>query len=90
VNVLAEHHDQQCFAFSGKMNGPDRFNCGTWRDERGLPLLADAQANLFCEVEREIPFATHTIFIGRVVEVRNSGGARPLIYLDGRPGRASL
>jgi flavin reductase (DIM6/NTAB) family NADH-FMN oxidoreductase RutF len=67
----------------------DRFRSGSWQEERGMPLLADAQANIYCEVDLPIPFATHTIFIARVIEARVSGTVRPLIYLDGRPCSAA-
>jgi flavin reductase len=85
VNLLGDDHDKHCFAFSGKLAGADRFRCGSWQEERGMPLLADAQANIFCEVDLQIPFATHTIFIARMIEARISDAVRPLIYLDGRP-----
>lgn len=90
VNVLGEEHDEECRAFAGKLAGPDRFRCGAWREGHGMPYLADAQANLLCELDREVPVATHTVFIARVVDVRASGTNRPLIYLDGRPGRAAI
>lgn len=90
VNLLGEDHIEQCQAFSGKLSGSNRFHSGTWIEERGMPLLADAQANICCEVELQIPFATHTIFISRVIEVRASGSVRPLVYLDGQPRRVPL
>jgi flavin reductase len=87
VNLLNEKQYDHCLAFSGKLTGSDRFRDGDWQEEHGMPFLADAQANLLCEVARDVPFATHTIFIARVLDVRLLPGAQPLIYLEGRPCR---
>jgi flavin reductase (DIM6/NTAB) family NADH-FMN oxidoreductase RutF len=85
VNLLGETHSEQCLAFSGKLKGDARFGCGAWRREHEIPLLEDAQANLFCRVEQTIAYATHTIFIAAVRDVRVKNGINPLIYFDGRP-----
>jgi hypothetical protein len=43
------------------MRGDDRFRLGNWdRAADGLPFLADAQANLFCHVDRTLDYQTHT------------------------------
>jgi flavin reductase (DIM6/NTAB) family NADH-FMN oxidoreductase RutF len=31
VNLLADDYDKQCFAFSGKLAGPDRVRFGSWK-----------------------------------------------------------
>jgi flavin reductase (DIM6/NTAB) family NADH-FMN oxidoreductase RutF len=88
INLLTDEQAEHCSAFSGRLSGQDRFTCGDWREGNGMPYLADAQANLFCEVAREVPFATHTVFIAEVLEVRQLPDAQPLIYLEGQPCRA--
>lgn len=83
VNVLGRGHEDHCFAFSGRKEGEERFDGGAWADENGLPFLRDARANLFCAVDATLPYATHTIFIGRVKQVVTREGVSPLVYLDG-------
>ena len=39
-----------------------------------MPYLADAQSNLFCDIESVIPYATHSIVVGRVVAARVEEG----------------
>jgi flavin reductase len=84
LNLLSADHGEHCSAFSGRLQGAERFTCGEWRRERGMPLLTDAQAGLLCEVDKEIPYATHTIFIAQVIETRVGGPLNPLVYFDGR------
>jgi flavin reductase (DIM6/NTAB) family NADH-FMN oxidoreductase RutF len=85
VNVLRSFHSGLSQAFSGKFRGEDRFRLGRWQDtEEGLPFLRDAQANLFCEIERIMDYATHAIFIARVYDVSVQDDVDPLLYQDGR------
>jgi flavin reductase len=75
VNILRSFHSRLSQAFSGKLKGEDRFRVGAWRKtDEGLPFLGDAQANLFCEVDRITDYGTHTIFIGRVYS--------PIVHAD--------
>jgi flavin reductase (DIM6/NTAB) family NADH-FMN oxidoreductase RutF len=85
VNLLRACHTDLCGVFSGQRDGAERFAVGQWlADESGLPYLADAQASLLCTVELKLPYATHTVFIGRVDTVRIFDEVKPLIYQDGR------
>jgi flavin reductase len=85
VNVLRSVHSGLSQAFSGKLKGEDRFRLGDWgQTEDGLPFLADAQANLFCEIVRVVDYETHTIFIARVYFARAQEGVDPLLYQDGK------
>jgi flavin reductase (DIM6/NTAB) family NADH-FMN oxidoreductase RutF len=83
VNVL--HRDQVALsaAFSGGVPAEQRFAHGRWqRCADGLPWLADAQANLFCRKAAALPYATHTIFVGRVEDVGVRDVIAPLLYQD--------
>jgi flavin reductase (DIM6/NTAB) family NADH-FMN oxidoreductase RutF len=81
VNVLHTEQAELSVAFSGALPAEERFDKGAWqKTEDGLGFLTDAQANLFCQKMAAIPFGTHTIFIGQVVEVRLGDAAEPLIY----------
>ena len=85
VNVLRSFHSQISQAFSGALKGEDRFRLGAWREtDDGLPFLGDAQANLFCEIDRVTDYGTHTIFIGRVYSAIVHADVDPLLYQDGK------
>jgi flavin reductase (DIM6/NTAB) family NADH-FMN oxidoreductase RutF len=87
VNVLTTEHEDLVSAFSGRLKGDARFQVGQWRDEAGgMPYLEGAQCNLFCDIETVVPYATHSIVIGRVSAVRVEEGIRPLIFADGKLG----
>jgi flavin reductase (DIM6/NTAB) family NADH-FMN oxidoreductase RutF len=87
VNVLTTEHEELVAAFSGRLTGEERFTVGTWRsDETGVPYLENAQCSLICDVDRVVPYATHSVVIGRVAAVRVAEGIRPLIFADGRLG----
>ena len=85
VNVLRSIHAGLSQAFSGKLKGEDRFQLGNWRQtEDGLPFLADAQANLFCEIVRVVDYGTLTIFIASVYSAKTQQEVDPLLYQDGK------
>jgi flavin reductase (DIM6/NTAB) family NADH-FMN oxidoreductase RutF len=85
VNVLTTEHEELVSAFSGRLKGAERFELGDWRDESGgMCYLNEAQCNIFCDVDRIVPFATHSIIIGRVTGVCVAECVAPLIFADGR------
>lgn len=85
VNILRSVHAGLSQAFSGKLKGEDRFRLGNWgQTDEGLPFLADAQANLFCEIVRVVDYETHTVFIARVYSARAQEDVDPLLYQDGK------
>ena len=83
VNVLFRGQREFCDAFSGQVEAKDRFQIGHWVDNDGIPYLRDAQANVFCAVDRTLPYGTHSIVIGRVLGARSKLEVSPLLYLDG-------
>lgn len=83
ISLLGIGHDEYCHTFSGRECGESRFESGNWRDEDGIPYLADAQANLFCTVAKRIRYGTHTVFIGHVTHVRVDDQPSPLVYVNG-------
>ena len=83
--AYVEHRHRQD-VFQRRERG-ERFASGDWRsDADGMPYLANAQANLFCQKEQEINYGSHTIFIGRVLRAQARDDVSPLIYRDGRYG----
>jgi flavin reductase len=88
VNIL--HQDQLDVArvFSDSSLRNLRFSTGRWeRATEAPPYLADAQGVLLCERKQSITFATHTICIGAVHEVRLRNDVDPLVYVDGHYAR---
>jgi flavin reductase len=83
INLLGLTHQSHCSIFSGKEKGEERFRYGAWLTHDGVPYLADAQANIFCDVDGAMEYGSHTIFIGRVGNCLVRGEAEPLIYVDG-------
>lgn len=90
VNLLNNAHADVAGAFGGRLQGAARFSAGDWSDnDKGVPFLTDAQANIFCTVDALMIYGTHTIFVGKVDSVRLFGDIAPLIYQDGRYIKAS-
>lgn len=84
VNLLCSEHVAISSSFGGRLKGAERFNEGIWAlGEQGIPYLEDAQANLFCQVEKAVAYGTHLVLIGRVLEVRYAEQVTPLIYQNG-------
>ena len=86
VNLLAHKHQALAARFAGQTGilGEDRFRAGRWTTlKTGAPVLEDALASFDCIVSEKVATATHTIFIGRVVDVRVRTKGRPLLYAGG-------
>lgn len=87
VNLLRTGQAELCRSFGGR-NGQDRFTVGGWRSGyRGLPYMEDAAASIFCAVEQEMHYGTHTVFAGRINGLVINAGAEPLVFQDGAMGR---
>jgi flavin reductase len=84
INILHADQDELARTFSRK-DIEDRFAHGNWMlDGRGVPFVADAQANVFCTVEEAYRHRTHSIVAGAVYRVAVRDSVHPLLYQDGR------
>jgi flavin reductase (DIM6/NTAB) family NADH-FMN oxidoreductase RutF len=84
ITLLGRHHENVAAAFSRKPSGRSRFDHGSWRfEEKTVPWLDDAPANLTCVLERSLAYGTHRALIGRVASVRIGPAASSLIYRNG-------
>ena len=91
VNVLHRDQIDVSRTFSDSKLRDVRFETGGWvADGAEPPYLPDAQASLLCERSQVIAFATHSIVIGVVSAIRTRDDIDPLVYLDGRYGRAMM
>jgi flavin reductase len=92
INQLALDHGEIVSIFSGKrgLNGEQRFVHGEWCKGRGgMPLLGSAITSFECEVTEQHQYHTHSIFLGRVIDLHNRLGAQPLVYHNGTFSRAT-
>lgn len=86
VNLLASAQQAIAERFAGKtgLTGEARFDGLDWRSlATGSPILAEALANLDCEIIEQHTFQTHSIFIGRVVAGEFRADLKPLLYFRG-------
>lgn len=84
INLLSPEHRELSRTFSGAAQPEERFTSGNWELlSASGPLLRDAQANILCDVEQTMTFATHEIVVGTVREIVLRGDVMPLIYQDG-------
>lgn len=87
VNVLGAQHERLSNAFSSKMCSEERFQQGSWRTlKTGAPILEDALVSFDCEIEQVQTVGTHSIFMCRVVAIRQSeqegGTDESLVYFN--------
>ncbi len=79
VSILGRHH--RAAARHGSRRGASKF-LERFADRNGRgrsPSVAGALAHLDCDVTEQVQVADHTIFIGRVRNVRTADG-EPLVY----------
>jgi flavin reductase (DIM6/NTAB) family NADH-FMN oxidoreductase RutF len=86
VNLLPDPASPLAMRFAGAdgVTGEDKFAEGDWiEDARGLPLLGEALIGFSCDVSEMVEAGSHTVFIGEIMQIRNSDGA-PLVYGQSR------
>lgn len=83
INLLQASQVDISKRFSGGVPADERFLVGNWAMKGDVPYLADAQANLFCEIDQAYSYSTHSIIIGCVTASRFATEVAPLIYQDG-------
>ncbi|NHC41779.1 flavin reductase family protein [Bacillus sp. MM2020_1] len=80
VNILAAEQQELSMIFAGQIKEPrevifDRLD--------GKPVLAGAVAQIACEVSAEHVEGDHTLFIGKVTDIKLED-AEPLLFYSGR------
>ncbi len=85
VNILSLDQRALSDAFSGKVEPKDRFKLARWRRHAaGMQTLEGAHANVVCRRMAAIPYGTHTLFIGQVIDATVDVATTPLLYEDAR------
>ncbi|MDY6523286.1 flavin reductase [Acinetobacter faecalis] len=84
VNVLGTQHEQISNAFaSSKLSSEDRFKLGAWTTlETSSPVLEDALVSFDCEIEQIQEVGTHSVFMCRVVAIKQSQQDKSLVYFN--------
>lgn len=99
INLLADDQHALLEPFSQSTLRAQRFRSGPWRDawsERAAPLpwLEGASAVIACIVDQAVDYGSHTLFIGRVTDVRVDPAPvelhPPLVWLAGHRARLDL
>lgn len=81
VNILTDRQMVISEGFSGKVAPERRFESESWvRHQRGMMVLESAHASVVCRRMGAVPYGTHTIFIGQVIDSRLSDATIPLMY----------
>lgn len=86
VSILKEEQEALSEFFADPERNPDaayRLGIEYKTMESGMPVLADALAQLDCSVVESHPAGDHSIFIGKVNELDVHEGT-PLLYFRGR------
>jgi len=87
INVLGAQHQDISNLCAGRAPDQHRLSIGDWKTEEGIPVLADAQAIFYCEVDKVITYGTHHVVIAKIQRVEvSSEPAAPLLYLDASYG----
>lgn len=84
VNVLGAQHEKISNAFaSSKLSAEERFKLGAWTTlETGSPVLEDALVSFDCEIEQIQDVGTHSVFMCRVVAIKQSQQDESLVYFN--------
>ncbi|NLS00825.1 FMN reductase [Rhizobium sp. P38BS-XIX] len=81
VNTLMPGHEDISNIFGGKTPAEDRFTFGDWSEGlTGAPVLTDASVSFECELTNAVDEATHRIFFGRVIDIRENKEQATLLY----------
>jgi flavin reductase len=84
INILGADQEYVARRFSAKPSDQSRFQCGPWlRDAQSPARLLEAKGWIDCAVDSVIHAATHSVFMGKVINTHSSAG-KPLLYFDGR------
>ena len=82
INLLKKDQEELSNICSDEESYEERFNNENW-DTEEIPFLSNAQANIFCKVDKLTSYHTHTIVIGLVADAKYADEISTLTYVDG-------
>ena len=82
INLLNNKQEDLSNICSDEDMYDQRFKDENWNLD-GIPFLKNAQANIFCKVDKLTSYHTHTIVIGLVEDATYADEISTLTYVDG-------
>ena len=83
INLLSKDQEELSNICSDENKYDERFNDNNW-NSNNVPFLGNAQANIFCKVDKLTSYHTHTIVVGMVENAAYSDEISTLTYVDGK------
>ena len=83
INLLNKNQQEISNICSTDSLYDQRFDHDKW-NTKTIPFLEEAQANIFCSIEDLVPYHTHTIVIGRVLNAISNDKINTLSYVNGK------
>ena len=83
INLLNKNQQEISNICSTDSLYDQRFDHDKWNTQT-IPSLEEAQANIFCSIEDLVPYHTHTIVIGRVLNAISNDKINTLSYVNGK------
>lgn len=81
VNTLMPGQESISDVFGGRSPTTDRFAVGDWTQGlTGVPILSNASVSFECELTHALDEATHRIFFGRIIDIRENEEKAALLY----------
>ena len=82
INLLNNEQEDISNICSDEDMYDQRFKDKNWNLD-GIPFLKNAQANIFCKVDKLTSYHTHSIVIGLVEDAKYADEISTLTYVDG-------
>ena len=83
INLLNKDQQQLSDVCSDEDRHDQRFADKNW-NTNDIPFLSNAQANIFCKVDKLSSYHTHTVVIGLVEDANFTETISTLTYVDGK------
>ena len=83
INLLNKDQQQLSDVCSDEDRHDQRFADKNW-NTNDIPFLSNAQANIFCKVDKLSSYHTHTVVIGLVEDANFAETISTLTYVDGK------
>ena len=80
---MGAQHESISNAFASKLSSQERFEYGSWSQlKTGAPILEDALVSFDCEIQDIQQVGTHSVFMCRVVAIKQSEQEESLVYFN--------
>ncbi len=83
INLLTKDQEEISNTCSSESQFDKRFDDKNW-NMQNIPYLENAQANIFCKVDKLISYHTHSIVIAHVLDASSKESMNTLVYANGK------